>query len=50
MAALKAGEHQLAAALMRMHLRTSRDETFVHLDADLESVRSGRVRIGGESG
>jgi len=50
MAALKAGEHQLAAALMRMHLQTSREETFVHLEEDLESVRSGRVRIGGEGG
>jgi len=48
MAALKAGEHQRAAALMRIHLQISREETFVHLEEDLESVRSGRVRIGGE--
>ncbi|MFD9896561.1 GntR family transcriptional regulator [Mesorhizobium sp. UC22_110] len=50
MAALRAAEYQVAAALMRMHLQTSREETFVHLEEDLESVRSGRVRIGGEDG
>lgn len=45
MGALRSGERQLAAALMRIHLQTSRDETFAHLEEDLEQVRRGKMRI-----
>jgi DNA-binding GntR family transcriptional regulator len=38
-------ELQLASALMRMHLQISRDETFTHLEEDLELVKSGRLDL-----
>jgi DNA-binding GntR family transcriptional regulator len=41
MAALLRGERQMAAALMRLHLQVSEDETFQHMDSDLEAVRAG---------
>lgn len=43
--ALIKGERQLAAALMRIHLQISRDETFEHMEEDLELVRSGQVKL-----
>lgn len=48
-AALLAGNRQLAASLMNIHLQISRDETFTHLDHDLELVRGGKVRLTGSS-
>ena len=45
MAALLRGERQMAAALMRLHLQISEDETFRHMDSDLEAVRAGRRPI-----
>ncbi|WP_137934540.1 GntR family transcriptional regulator [Mesorhizobium comanense] len=47
-AALLHGERQTAAALMRIHLQVSRDETFVHMEQDLERVRGGKVRLSGD--
>lgn len=47
-AALLQGERQTAAALMRIHLQISRDETFVHMDQDLDRVRGGEVRLSGD--
>jgi DNA-binding GntR family transcriptional regulator len=44
-AALIKGERQLAAALMRLHLQISSDETFEHMDDDLELVRRGQVNL-----
>ncbi|WP_210302597.1 GntR family transcriptional regulator [Phyllobacterium sp. 628] len=44
-AALLRGERQMAAALMRLHLQVSRDETFKYIDEDLERVRSGGVHL-----
>lgn len=38
-------EGQLAAALMRVHLQLSREETFRHMDEDLERIRSGHVSL-----
>ncbi|MBN9221159.1 MAG: GntR family transcriptional regulator [Mesorhizobium sp.] len=47
-AALLQGERQTAAALMRIHLQISRDETFVHMEQDLDRVRGGEVRLSGD--
>jgi len=47
-AALLAGERQAAAALMRIHLRISKDETFAHMDEDLDRVRGGGRLTGAE--
>lgn len=47
-AALLRGERQSAAALMRIHLEISRDETFVHMEQDLDRVRGGKVRLSGD--
>jgi len=44
-AALLKSERQLAAALMRLHLQVSSDETFEHIEEDLELVRSGQVKL-----
>lgn len=44
-AALSAGNRQLAASLMHIHLQVSRDETFAHMDDDLELLREGKVRL-----
>lgn len=45
LAALIAGDRQVAAALMRIHLQVSYDETFKHMEGDLELVRGGKVRL-----
>lgn len=44
-AALLAGSRQVAASLMHIHLQVSRDETFAHMDDDLELLRGGKVRL-----
>ncbi|MBP2236635.1 DNA-binding GntR family transcriptional regulator [Sinorhizobium kostiense] len=44
-AALLEGNRQLAASLMHIHLQISRDETFAHMDHDLELLRGGKVRL-----
>ncbi|MBA8902255.1 MULTISPECIES: GntR family transcriptional regulator [unclassified Phyllobacterium] len=44
-AALLRGERQVAAALMRLHLQISKDETFKHIDEDLERVRAGDLHL-----
>lgn len=44
-AALKAGDRQHAAALMHVHLKLSAAETFIHLEADLDTVRAGGVDL-----
>ena len=38
-------ELQIASALMRMHLQISCEETFVHIDKDLELVKSGGLGL-----
>ncbi|ABO59561.1 transcriptional regulator, GntR family (plasmid) [Burkholderia vietnamiensis G4] len=48
-AAVRAGDRQLAAALMRIHLTVSMTETFEHISEDLERVRAGQVSIAGDS-
>ncbi len=48
MAALLKSQWHYAAALMRVHLQTSADETFLHLERDLDSVRDGRVTLNEE--
>jgi len=40
MAALRAGKNQIAAALMRLHLDISEQETFAHMEDDLARLRS----------
>lgn len=50
MAALLEGNRQVAASLMHIHLRVSRDETFIHMDDDLALLRGGRVRLTDEDG
>jgi DNA-binding GntR family transcriptional regulator len=45
MAALIRGDRQLAAALMQVHLHISADETFKHIEADLELVRTGELLL-----
>jgi len=45
--ALLSGSRQLAASLMQVHLKISRDETFAHMDDDLRLLRQGRTG-GGE--
>jgi DNA-binding GntR family transcriptional regulator len=45
MAALLKSEWHYAAALMRVHLQISADETFQHLEQDLDRVRDGRVTL-----
>jgi DNA-binding GntR family transcriptional regulator len=44
-AALLRGERQVAAALMRLHLQISRDETFKYIEDDLERVRAGDLHL-----
>jgi DNA-binding GntR family transcriptional regulator len=48
MAALLKSEWHYAAALMRVHLQVSADETFLHLGGDLEQVRGGRAVLNEE--
>ncbi|MBA8878386.1 GntR family transcriptional regulator [Phyllobacterium myrsinacearum] len=43
--ALLRGERQVAAALMRLHLQLSKDETFKYIDEDLERMRGGSVGL-----
>lgn len=38
--ALLNGDRQLAASLMHVHLQVSRDETFAHMDEDLQRLRN----------
>lgn len=45
LAALLDGERQLAAALMRVHLQVSMDQTFEHLEADLRRARLLKHRL-----
>lgn len=45
LAALMAGNRQMAASLMYLHLQVSSDETFAHMDEDLEMLRRGKVRL-----
>ena len=45
LAALLEGNRQVAASLMHIHLHVSREETFTHMDSDLELVRGGMVRL-----
>ena len=45
LAALFEGNRQLAASLMHIHLQVSREETFTHMDSDLELLRGGMVRL-----
>lgn len=43
--ALLRGNRQLAASLMHIHLQVSRDETFAHMDEDLQSLRNDSDRL-----
>lgn len=43
--ALLEGNRQVAASLMHIHLQVSREETFAHMDSDLEKLRDGTVRL-----
>ena len=43
--ALLGGNRQLAASLMHIHLQVSRDETFAHMDEDLQSLRNASDRL-----
>ena len=45
MAALLSGNRQVAASLLHIHLQVSEDETFRHMDEDLEKLREGQVRL-----
>jgi DNA-binding GntR family transcriptional regulator len=49
LSALLAGNRQMAASLMFMHLQVSSDETFAHMDEDLEMLRRGKVRLSAAS-
>jgi DNA-binding GntR family transcriptional regulator len=42
--ALLDGNRQLAASLMHIHLQISRDETFAHMDEDLQEFRKAEGR------
>lgn len=41
--ALLSGNRQLAASLMNIHLQVSRDDTFAHMEEDLQSLRASIV-------